>query len=385
MKIESKNYILSFEGSFCLLFKRKVNNTIIMKRNHAAKKVVGTLILILSILTLLMGALTVFLYLNPQVIDEFDKFMVETLQLKNADGTTPQSSKVELPTAISTPIVGVVFFLIGAVLLKLSSNKSIIKMHDVFGFGRYGAVNIKFWWLFILVGLIGEFVAAFFYQEYPEPAGIGLIASGSLMVIGLLMLIPMPSNFVVKRKHIGDTMIISWPKNGLCNGRFAPSVILNELSAMNMLGYTHVKKIFDNEDCSGRVTIIFENTEFSKEEMRQKKADYLKLAAKALKKNEPIPTPFFVEEFKHEGPTKKEVTTSTSSVNDYDIVTTYGDGHTERTHHYKNVTTTSVAYYKNQYIEYVFNYKDDEKEHTVYDDDRRPLSLLVYKGRKQVG
>ena len=119
--------------------------------------------------------------------------------------------------------------------------------------------------------------------------------------------------------------------------------------------------------------------------MRQKKADYLKLAAQALNKDKPLPTPFFVEEFKHEGPTKKEVTTSTSNVNDYDIVTTYGDGHKERTHHYKSVTTTSVAYYKNQYVEYVFNYKDDKKEYTVYDDDRRPLSLLVYKGRKQVG
>ena len=355
-----------------------------MKKNHAAKNIIGTILIIFSIVVLLIGGLCVFLYLNPQVIDQFDKFLIETFQLKNPDGTTPQSSKIELPTAISTPILGVVILIVGIVLKSLGSKNAIIKMHDVFGFGRYGAVNIKLWWIFLIVGVVGLFVSFFLYQTYTLPAQIGLGVGALLIFIGLLMLIPMPSNFVVKRKYIGNTAIISWPRNGLCYGRFSSAAILNELSAMQTLGYTHVKKIFDNEDCSGRVTIIFENTEFSQEEMKKKKAHYLKAARKAIDKNEPLKTPFFVEEFKHEGPTKKEVTTTTTSVNDYDIVTTYGDGHKETEHHYKNITTVSVAYFKNLYIEYVFNFKDEEKEYTVFDEDHRPLSLLVYKGRKQV-
>ena len=355
-----------------------------MKKNHAAKRIVGTISIILGIVVLLIGGLCVFLYLNPQVIDEFDKFLVETLNLKNPDGTTPQSSKIELPTAISTPILGAVFLLFGIILKSFASDKAIAKMHDVFGFKRYRPVHIKLWWIFLGLGFIVECVAFVFYHKYQPIAEIALCVGGGMMVIGLIMLIPMPSNFIVKRKYKDNTVTISWPKNGLCAGKFSPSAILNELSAASAMGYRFCKKIYGNEDLSGKVKIVMENTTDSKEQIKKNRDDFMRLAMKALKKDHPIESPFFVEEYTHEGPRKKEVTTTTRSVNDYDTITTYGDGHKEVEHHYKTITSVSVSYYKNLYTEYVFRFRDGDNEYTVADEEGVPLSLLVYKGRKNV-
>ena len=353
-----------------------------MKRNHAGKRIVGTLLLIFSIFIAVATIPVAYLYYHPEVQAAIDEWLINLLQ---ADPATTTSTNIEYESVVQLIIFSICCFLLSVVLLALSSKSAIIKTHDVFGQRRCSALRFKFWLLFLLVGFALLMVCAPLRQYFLPYSDYGIIVGGVLTMLGTLFLLPIPANFAVKRKISGDTVKLYLPRKML-NGKFSDSRIINELNWYMLCGYEQVEDFYDFEDKKhGRVIITLKNVNYEPSEVKRKEKELIKRCKKIYKSGQTIEGFVQAEKVYTEG---KEYTVKTdvaSSVNDYDTVTTYGDGHQETTHHYKTVHHTEIDTYRDKFAIYSFGMMDNGVFKYFKDQKDEYLDIMVYIGSVHLG
>ena len=356
-----------------------------MKRNHSGKKVIGTILLIFSFVMLPAAILAVVFYLFPEIPKQINDMVNQAL---GSTGAEISPFDVDFPTMVSSLVINALSFVLAFIFLGLASKKAIIKMHDLYGQKKPTQYRSVLFIPFLIAG-IASFIFFSPLRDDPESGDymktmmlLGII----LFALGVLMLIfPMPSNFIVKRKERGDTVTLCFPRKGI-KGRFSPGLIINELNAYTYFGYTRIEEIRDFKDFKGgRIYVTMKNTKYNQAEVNKLKKEYYQEAMQALKENKPLESRFDVEPEYVEDPERKQTHDIKKSVNDYDIVTTYGDGHKETSHHYKDVVVGQVTeYYKAQWMEYYYVIKSENGKDRFYLKDARDNMLVVtiYLGRR---
>ena len=354
-----------------------------MRSNHKGQRVFGILFLIFS---LIMAPLA---FANAACLfsEEFRMNYTKFLQDFNLE-TVPVPSKDDFVMAIVFGAVFLVLFFIAIRYLSYSSLRGMVKMNDVFNQKISVKVRIRFYKLFLFIGIVAAVVSGFFFNS-PYFNYI-VIAGGSCLGVGLLMLIPVPINFAIKRRYHGDKLIITYPRSPFLTG-FDPNVLINELSAADIIGYTDLESFKVNDfDKHPRIKIVLSSTEYDKSELMVCRREFRKEALKTLKEKtylRPNHT-FDIEEYESQNhQSTRDLKTRTESTR----ITHYSDGSKETHTSYKDVVTgKETTTYKNLYLHYtVYCFKIDDpndKEHYyLATEDGDLLEFYIYDKKKVLG
>ena len=362
-----------------------------MKNNHTGKKVFGIILLVLSILFLPLTVFTAMLYFFKDLL----KPLFDYLASIGIDGSNLEStiSGTSLIAVIIFCGVNVLLLALAISLLCMSSNGAIARMHDIYGLKKDCAYRNVLRKPFIIIGIIALVGSTILYFVFKLDI-IFYIMMGSIgvTVLGLLFLIPVPSNLAVKRRYKGNQYIVTIPSSPLIVG-FNPAQILNELMAAEDMGYFTVEKIEDkSRSFEGRVRITF-RSDLSLDELKQNRKEFHSEGKQALKNNEPFELLYDYEVEEQEGhdfSSSRDLHTKVTST----TTTYYTDGTKETHSGTKDVVTgKEVTYQKSHYDKYYFyrldEDEDEESEESekdyVYDEDDNILCICANWGKSVTG
>lgn len=359
-----------------------------MRSNHRGKRVVAVILLIFTILMLPLTALTCILAFSEELTTILTNYLIQLAEAMGQDPGTTEIASYPPDSAISMLILNGVIFLISVFLFSISSRKAMLKMHDYYGLRREGFLRYRFAVPFIIIGVLGM-IAAIFIRNNQTIFYIVISVASGFIIIGMLALIPVPASFGVKRRYHGNKATFTYPRSRIMKG-FNPNQITAELCTLSYTGYNCFEKIeILNQDSSGARVRVTMSSNLSPQELREKKKEHYKLAKKALRHNEYIVPNFDYDVTEKAGRTYSETNTLKATVNDYDIVTTYGNGSRSVEHHYKDVVTGHEIVFKKsifyRYDYYLIPNSADTSKLYVQDMKGHALGFVVYGGTKIVG
>ena len=351
-----------------------------MRSNHKGQRALGIVFLMFSLVMAPLAFANVACIFSEVFRDSYAQF----LQDFNLT-TISVPSKDDFTLAVVFGAVFLVLLFIAIRYLSYSSLRGMAKMNDVFNQKISIKVRIRFYKLFLFIGIAAAVVSGFFFNS-PYFNYI-VIAGGSCLGVGLLMLIPVPINFAIKRRYRGDKLIITYPRNPFLTG-FDPNVLINELSAADIIGYTDLESFKANDfDKHPRIKMVLYAPEHDKSTLMMLRKEFRKEALTALKEKTYLRAnhDFDIEIYeggKHESSRdlKTRVETTTTTI--------YTDGSKEKHSSYKDVVTgKETTTYKLLYLHYTaycFKVDDpnDKDHYYLVTDNGEPLEFYIYDKKK---
>ena len=354
-----------------------------MKSNHKGKRVFGVILLILSILTLPISVFLLLLCYFPNIIEKPMHQFFANLASAGFDVTALENTIANTPqlTGVIIIAINLLVLLFAIALLCMASLGSIAKMHDVYGLQVEGKYFYTLRKLFLFLGIAGLIVTvAIYWFNKDNPILIYVaIGSGIALVLGILLLFPVPLNIAVKRRYHGNKYIVTITRNVFISG-FNPTQILNELQAAD-----------DIEDLrgggfSGRIRITF-SSDMPLDELKENRKYFHKEAKDALKTKDYLENEYEYEIEDQEGHTY-ESSRDLHSKQTSTTTTYYTDGSKETRSSTKDVVTgKEITTKKSSYQKYYFyRYdKEDEKKYYVYDENDNILCIYANWKSKVTG